>query len=270
MVGSLWKSRGFAALAGALVMLVGCDAPEGLGVFRPAAPTVIPGSTIEVGVTATGEARAKIYLDGDAPYELGNGVAGTRAYVYDAAGNVLRRPSARYSNEQNFIILTGLRANKLYGVKLVGVSNIGFETSADQATYGWDDDDDPSTNDVGIIFETPSKKEDEEPPTSVDPPDVTWQGDGVGLTWLPGEDFDVYGYIIERGTSEIGPFVSITPRPIMDAGTISPIVGLISTPTLRDPTATAAGATYFYRVVVVDLSGNLSAPSDVSGGVVVR
>jgi hypothetical protein len=69
---------------------------------------------------------------------------------------------------------------------------------------------------------------------------------GVTLTWQPGPEADLAGYVVERAATAGGPFL--------------PISGSLDRPTFVDP-APLTGAPPVYEIVAVDTSGNPSRPS---------
>lgn len=69
----------------------------------------------------------------------------------------------------------------------------------------------------------------------------------VALTWSPGMEPDLAGYLVYRATTRAGPFALQNPAPISSPGLSQ--TGLIS------------GQTYWYYVTAVDGSGNESTPS---------
>jgi len=69
----------------------------------------------------------------------------------------------------------------------------------------------------------------------------------VDLAWNPSPSPDVVGYIVERADQSGGPYTQLTAAPI-------------SVPTFIDTTV-RAGQTYFYIVIAVDSTGQMSAPS---------
>lgn len=78
----------------------------------------------------------------------------------------------------------------------------------------------------------------------------TRAGDGtVEVTWDRAPEPDVAGYTVERGTSQGGTFAALTPR-MLPAATTSFV-----------DTAASGADVCFYRVLVHDRAGNISAPS---------
>jgi hypothetical protein len=210
--------------------LTACDAPEGLRAARPA-PPLLDGAV--VGVTAGGEGRARLLSSSD----VIDGVAGMRAYLSTDGGLTIagRQPLRRVSNEPSHLILTELAPDTTYTVHVVAVTNIGIESLP---------------NEEGpLAVVVPAAKADEVAPLAAEMSNVENHGDAIAVRWFQNvDDTDVFGYVVERSVDG-GAFSAI-----------SPVVLDSVAPQFRDLTATTPGA-YEYRVVVEDLSGNLSAPS---------
>lgn len=224
------------------------DAPEAIAAQRFEAPGVNAGAdSIQVGVTAGGEGRARLDVSGPTLYQ---GAVGYRAYLSTDGGATfpLRRPEGRYSSESGILLLGNLAAGVSYQIKLVTVSNLGFESSAPVVL--WDHDDDTSTAAIPIAVAIPAAKADLTAPAVPYMAGAEWQGDAVSLRFSgSSSDLDRYGFVVERATDAGGPFSAIGAL-VLDA----------ENPQLRDVTA-QSGQTYHYQVLAEDLSGNRSAPS---------
>jgi len=223
------------------------DAAEAISAQRFEAPGVTAGATsIQAGVTAAGVGRARIEINGPTLYQ---GAVGFRAYLSSDQGVTfsLRRPEGRYSSDSGSLLLSNLAAGVSYQVKLVTVSNLGFESS--QPVTTWDDDNDTATPAVPIAVAIPATKTDVTPPAAPYSVGAEWHGDAVSLRWSSSGDADLYGYQVERATDAAGPFSAIGGL-ALDA----------ENPQARDTTA-QAGQTYHYQVLAEDLSDNRSVPS---------
>src|SRR5262249_22330859 len=77
-------------------------------------------------------------------------------------------------------------------------------------------------------------------------PTATAGPQGVTLSWQPGPEPDLAGYVVKRAASVGGPFL--------------PISSSLDQPTFVDP-APLTRATPLYVIVAVDTSGNASLPS---------
>jgi hypothetical protein len=239
--------RLFALLTSTFAAACARDAPEAIAAQRFDAPAVVAGATsIQVGRTDLGEGRARIAVSGPTLYQ---GAVGYRAYlsVDNGATFTLRRPAGRYSNEQNLLLLDQLTAGADYRVKLVSVSNLGFESATSVTT--WDADNDTNTPPVPIALAIPATNVDATLPLVPYAPSAEWHGDAVSLRWSAGSDRDLYGYQVERGDAAAGPFAALGAL-VLDS----------ENPHYRDDTA-QSGQTYHYRLLAEDLSGNRSAAS---------
>ncbi len=93
------------------------------------------------------------------------------------------------------------------------------------------------------ISGTPQKGKGEAAPTPVS---ARWTNAGVQLSWPEYNHPDLVGYLVFRATSSAGDYEQCSP--------------LLDSPTFID-TATAGGMTYWYKVVIIDEAGLLSAAS---------
>lgn len=91
------------------------------------------------------------------------------------------------------------------------------------------------------------------PPAALGLPTVTSLGPGsVQVSWSPSNAPDLAGYLVLRSSSPDGPFVQLNLVPASNTTYVDE--GLVP------------GATYYYRVVAVDRSGNPSSPSPIASG----
>lgn len=70
----------------------------------------------------------------------------------------------------------------------------------------------------------------------------------VRLVWRPSEADDLAGYVVYRRAGDTGPFVRVTPQPVVGGEYVD--------------TGAAGGKAYTYRVTAVDQAGNESAPGN--------
>lgn len=205
----------------------GCtDAPAALDAFPPDAP---PPGTVVVGLTADGVGRARLTVDDQPNFSLGNGVLGLRARLSADGGvtffDTLPREKIAMGHT---IVVDGLDAGAVVHVSFVAVTNLGVAS--------------PAGGLLQIIV--PSDHTDVDAPAAVANLTALPGAGGVALRWSEPAG-DVFRYDVLRGCDG-------------DAPARVGSVDSSATPGFFDSGAHGACV---WRVVAEDLSGNRSADS---------
>lgn len=200
------------------------EAPEALNGNLPAAPGV---DGVATGVTAAGEGRARFTTNID----LGNGIAGIRVHLSDAAGLSVRHPATRYQPSGTALCIGGLTPGAALTGRVVAVNNIGLETGVDTA--------------VAVAVDVPATNTDVDPPAPAAVTAVAAPG-GIALTWS--DITDVFAWHVFRSA---------------DGGAEEEVAVLPCNGTPGFFDSSPPGPNYAWSVVGEDLAGNLGGASNV-------
>ncbi|GAA1844567.1 malectin domain-containing carbohydrate-binding protein [Microlunatus capsulatus] len=166
----------------------------------------------------------------------GNNAAGRRVFDISAEGKVLR------SGFDVFAAAGALNTATVLTLPNVAVSGGSIDLAlAATADY-------PAVAAIEVLCKGTCPAPDTTAPAAPTGLAATATGSGITLDWADNGEADLAGYDVLRSTSATGTFTKVSPLTVTASGYVD--------------TAVQLGSTYHYKVVALDSSDNVSAPSE--------